>query len=201
MTTTKKTVSILAILAMAGIITSVSVASALSVCESPNCMEIQQGEDTYKLHGTALEKYNDIQVRSIDFIALKEQLKFVPDSIGPIFVALDGDKKGIENFVSAYSVDVKASKNTDTYASIVGTTSKADLVKYFNEVSHDQYIDSGFGIAHLGSHTDENGTIGSGALPLTLEQQNLIGSMSDRFAEQKVIELLQTSPGVERIQK
>jgi len=198
---TTKTISILAIVAMAGIITSVSVASALSICESPNCMQIQQGEDTYKLRGDALAKYNDIQTRSIDFIALKEQLKLVPDTIGPIFIVLDGDKNEIEKFVSTYSVDVKTQKSTNTFLSLVGTTSKANLEKYFNTVSHDNYIASGFGIAHLGSHTDENGTIGNGALPLTLEQQNTIGSLSDGFANQKVIELLQTSVGVEKIQK
>ncbi|MDH5462750.1 MAG: hypothetical protein OEW49_00375 [Nitrosopumilus sp.] len=164
-------------------------------------MQIQQGEDTYKLRGDALAKYNDIQTRSIDFIALKEQLKLVPDTIGPIFIVLDGDKNEIEKFVSTYSVDVKTQKSTNTFLSLVGTTSKANLEKYFNTVSHDNYIASGFGIAHLGSHTDENGTIGNGALPLTLEQQNTIGSLSDGFANQKVIELLQTSVGVEKIQK
>lgn len=198
---TTKMLPILAIITVAAIVTSVSVASALSICESPNCMQIRQGEDTYKLRGDALVKYNDIQTRSIDFIALKEQLKFVPDSIGPIFIALDGDKNEVEQFVSSYSVDIKSQKSTDTFVSLVGTTSKQNLEKYFNNVSHDDYINSGFGIAHLGTHTDENGTIGNGSLPLTLEQQNLIGSLSDGFANQKVVELLLTSDGVEKIQK
>ncbi|MCE2507019.1 MAG: hypothetical protein J4F36_11270 [Nitrosopumilaceae archaeon] len=198
--TTKKMLSMTAIIAVATIVASVSIVSALSVCESPNCMEITREDGTYKLTDSALAEFHDINGRQTDYIALKEQLQYLPENIQPIYIVVEGDKNTISKFVSEYSVNAELGKSTDTYTQAAGTISKANLEKYYNSVSFDDFLASGIHVAHAGGYENDEGKIGNGPLPLTIEQQNSIGSITDEFADNKVDELLRTSLDVEKTQ-
>ncbi len=195
-----KTISILTIIAVVGIITSVSVVGALTVCESPGCLKIQHDEDTYKLTGDALREYHDINGRQIDFIALKEQLRYLPTNTPPIYIVVEGGKDSVSKFISEYGLDVELGKSTDNYIAQAGTINLISLQKYYDTVSFDDFVESDIHIAHAGGYQTDDGKIGNGPLPLTLGQQNSIGLMTDSFADDKISEMIRTSSDVEKVQ-